>query len=346
MKIAIDAMGGDDAPKFVIDGTALAVRRDPSIKPILVGDKNRLMPLIKKHKNLSDVEVVHTESKVSGDELPSTALRSGRDSSMRIAIDLVKENLADAVVSAGNTGALMMKALVVLRTVDGVDRPAMAAYFPSKKEQVCILDLGANVECSSANLVQFAALGDAFCRVTLGIKHPKIGLLNVGEEENKGKVSIKEAAMILSGPTIELNYVGFAEGNDILSGQMDVIVSDGFSGNVALKTAEGVSHFISSMLKQAFRATFFSRLGYLLVWRSLRQMRNKINPQRYNGAVMLGLNGIVVKSHGNATAVGFANAIKVASDMHSNDFMTDLKICVKRSLRAIESAALENQNDK
>lgn len=201
-----------------------------------------------------------------------------------------------------------------------------------------MLDLGANIECSSTNLVQFAAMGDAFYRVIGKVDRPSIGLLNVGEEEQKGSASIREAAAILSDPSIQMNYAGFVEGDGIPMGEAQVIVSDGFSGNVALKTAEGTSKLIGTMIRNSFRATIFSRLGYLLARRSFQQLRDMMNPQRYNGAVLLGLNGIVVKSHGGANQDGIANAIKVASDMHRHGFMDDLKNGIARSIDAIEVA--------
>jgi glycerol-3-phosphate acyltransferase PlsX len=338
IKLAIDAMGGDDAPQSVISGTALAMQNDPALRPILVGDENKLKPLIKDNPILHQVDILHTEDIVASDEVPSQALRSGKNSSMRLAIDLVKSGEASAVVSAGNSGALMIMALMVLRTIEGIERPALAALFPTLKGSCCMLDLGANIECSSTNLVQFAAMGDAFYRVIGKVDRPSIGLLNVGEEEQKGSASIREAAAILSDPSIQMNYAGFVEGDGIPMGEAQVIVSDGFSGNVALKTAEGTSKLIGTMIRNSFRATIFSRLGYLLARRSFQQLHDMMNPQRYNGAVLLGLNGIVVKSHGGANQDGIANAIKVASDMHRHGFMDDLKNGIARSIDAIEVA--------
>ena len=336
--IAVDSMGGDYAPAAVVAGTALAVERDPRITPIFVGDQAQLQPHLKRLKVLAGAEILHTPDMVAADAKPSAALRTGKSSSMRLAIDLVKQGKADAVVSAGNSGALMVMALLVLRTIEGIDRPALAAYFPSVRGRCYMLDLGANVECSTTNLVQFAAMGDAFCRVTSSIAKPSIGLLNIGEEEQKGNQTIRDAAAILSQPAIGLNYHGYVEGNDIAGGGVDVVISDGFSGNVALKTIEGTSKLIGSMIRQSFRATPFSRLGYLLSNRSFRRLRNMMDPQVYNGAVLLGLDGIVVKSHGGANRIGFANAIKVAADMHSNNFMDDLRAAVRRSIKAIAAA--------
>jgi glycerol-3-phosphate acyltransferase PlsX len=345
--LAIDAMGGDHAPHAIITGTELAVRLDPSITPILVGDEQKIRPLIKADSPLRDVRIHHTTDKVASDDVPSQALRSGKKSSMRLAIDLVNDGTADAVVSAGNSGALLIMALMALRTIEGIDRPAMAAFFPTMNGRCCMLDLGANIECSATNLVQFAVMGDAFFRVTAdeSTNHaykPSIGLLNVGEEEQKGSASIRDAAAILADPEINMNYYGFVEGSDFPMGGVDIVVSDGFSGNVALKTAEGTSRLIGTMIRQAFQSTFFSRIGYLLASRSFKKLRDMMNPQNYNGAVLLGLNGIVVKSHGSADPKGFANAIKVASDMHRNNFMEDVKVGIARSLKAIEMS----QNNK
>ena len=341
IRIAIDGMGGDHAPMAVVSGTALAVKGNPAITPILVGDEAQLAPHLARYKHLADTEIIHTSDVVAGDTKPSAALRSGKNSSMRLAIDLVKQGRADAVVSSGNSGALMVMALMVLRRIDGIDRPALAAYFPSIAGRVYMLDLGANVECSATNLVQFAAMGDAFCRVTSGTRQPSIGLLNIGEEEQKGNQTIRTAGNILAQPAIGLNYQGFIEGNDIASGAVDVVVSDGFSGNIALKTIEGTSRLIANMIRRAFTASLFARLGYLLASRSFRQLRGMMDPQLYNGAVLLGLNGIVVKSHGGANRVGFANAIKVAADMHSNGFMADMHAVIGRSIKAVKNAKIE-----
>ena len=338
--LAIDAMGGDDAPQAIITGTEIAISLDPSITPILVGDEEKIRPFINANSPLRDVRIHHTADMVASDDVPSQALRSGKNSSMRLAIDMVKDGEADAVVSAGNSGALMIKALMVLRTIEGIDRPALAAFFPTMHGRCCMLDLGANIECSATNLVQFAVMGEAFFRVTadsdLSASYkPSIGLLNIGEEEQKGSASIRDAAAILSNPEINMNYHGFVEGSDFPMGVVDIVVSDGFSGNIALKTAEGTSRLIGTLIRQSFQATVFAKLGYMFASQSFKNLRNKMNPQNYNGAVLLGLNGIVVKSHGSTNPKGFANAIKVASDMHRNRFMDDVKEGIARSLKAI-----------
>ena len=337
-RVAIDTMGGDHGPEAVIDGTALAVKNNPNLIPILVGDETVITPLLAKHDVLKGVRVVHTPDAVTSDEKPSIALRSGKNSSMRLAINLVKDGEADATVSGGNTGALMAMALIVLRPIDGIDRPALAAYLPTLQGQCCMLDLGANIDCTSDNLVQFALMGSAFCRVTSSVKNPSIGLLNVGEEEQKGNAAIRDASAVLMNPENKLNYYGFIEGNDITAGAVDVVVSDGFSGNIAVKTAEGTATFISTLMRNSFKSSILARIGYLLARFALKTLRRKLDPQRYNGAVLLGLNGIVVKSHGSARPSGVENAIGIAINMITNEFMTDLKKTVRRSIKAVDKA--------
>ena len=344
MRIAIDAMGGDNAPTTIIDGVARSVRQNPDIYPVIVGSEGELRPLLKRHNLLDCSEIVHTDDSVSADEKPSVALRMGKNSSMRLAIDLVKDGKADAAVSAGNSGALMIKALMVLRPMEGIDRPAMAAFFPTLEGRCCMLDLGANIDCNSDHLVQFAIMGDAFSRVVAGISSPSIGLLNVGEEEQKGSATIRQAATVLANPDVNLNYTGFVEGDDITAGAVDVVVSDGFSGNIALKTAEGTAKLMSAKIRQSFRSSFWAKIGYIMARPALKTLRKTLNPQNYNGAVLLGLNGIVVKSHGGADAVGIANAIGVAADMISNGFIDDLKKSVERSVVSVASVASEKES--
>jgi len=338
-------MGGDFGPEVTVAGAALAVSRNSRIIPVLVGDEAKIKPVLAKYPSLAKAEIVHTEDAVAADEKPSVALRTGRNSSIKLAIDLVKEGKADAAVSSGNTGALMAMALIGLRTLDGIDRPALAAYLPTIDGQCCMLDLGANVECGADNLVQFALMGDAFCRTTSLVKSPSLGLLNVGEEEQKGNDALREASAILSNPDNGLNYVGFVEGNDINKGTVDIVVSDGFSGNIALKSMEGTAHFITTLLRRSFKSGLMAKIGYLFARSALKILRNKLDPQRYNGAVLLGLNGIVVKSHGSATDRGIAQAMAIACDLIDNEFMDDLKKSLKHSLKAVdaaEQAAQEN----
>lgn len=337
LTIALDAMGGDRAPEVVIRGADIALERDPNLVFILVGDEARIRPLLTKSKRLkqNDVEIVHTDVAVGSAEKPSVALRTGRGSSMRLAINLVGEGRADCVVSAGNTGALMAMAKFVLRTVPGIDRPAIASLFPTLRGESVMLDLGANIDCDTTNLVQFAIMGQIFARTVLGLERPSVGLLNVGSEEQKGHEAVREAATVLRAvKDMPFDFHGFVEGDDIPGGTVDVIVTDGFTGNVALKTAEGTSRLIVQFLREAFRSSFLSKIGYLLARSAVGQLRQRIDPRRYNGAMFLGLNGIAVKSHGGTDALGFASAIAVAADMERHGFIEKVKT-------ELESAGLQ-----
>ncbi|MEQ8388122.1 MAG: phosphate acyltransferase PlsX [Alphaproteobacteria bacterium] len=314
--VALDAMGGDRAPDVVVKGANIARERHPSARFLFVGDEGQVAPLIERFPKLSQISKIrHTTDVVTNDDKPSVALRNRRNSSMRLAINAVGDGEAAAVVSAGNTGALMAMSKFVLKTLPGIDRPAIASVFPTLRGESVMLDLGANIECSAANLVQFAAMGEVFARLTLGILEPTVGLLNVGEEELKGREPVRAAAVALKASRLNQNFLGFIEGDDIAMGTVDVIVTDGFSGNVALKTAEGVSKLFSTSLRQAFGSSFIAGLGYLLAKRSLSRLWMRMDPRQYNGAVFLGLNGITVKSHGGTDALGFASAISVAVDM-------------------------------
>jgi glycerol-3-phosphate acyltransferase PlsX len=345
LRVSLDAMGGDFGPEVTVAGAALAVSKNPRIIPILVGDEKVIKELITKHPNLTKAEIVHSDDVVPAGEKPSVALRTGRNSSMKQALDLVKDGKADAAVSSGNTGALMAMALVTLRTLKGIDRPALASYLPTISGQCCMLDLGANVECDAANLVQFAMMGDAFYRDTLDVQSPTIGLLNIGEEEQKGNAALRDAAAILSNPENGLNYSGFIEGDDITKGSVDIVVSDGFSGNIALKTAEGTAHFVTTLLRRSIKSSLLAKIGLPFVYFALRALRKKLDPQQYNGAVLLGLNGIVVKSHGNATPQGIAKAIAIAVEMIDHEFMTDLKSSIQRSIKAVGDAEQSSQEN-
>ncbi|MCE2509886.1 MAG: phosphate acyltransferase PlsX [Alphaproteobacteria bacterium] len=316
LTIALDAMGGDRAPGIVVEGASLVRQRSPNVRFILFGDEKQLRPLVAKDPQLLEhTEIRHTSEVVTNDMKPSMALRNARQSSMRLAINAVQEGEAAGIVSAGNTGALMAMAKFVLKTLTGIDRPAIATFLPSMRGDVVMLDLGANLECNASHLVQFAVMGNIFAKTVLGLPEPVVGLLNVGEEELKGHEDLREAASILREGGLPIKFCGFIEGNDILEGAVDVAVTDGFTGNVALKATEGVSKFYTQVLAEAFRSSLLSRLSYLLARPTLRKVRQRVDPRRYNGAMMLGLNGVVVKSHGGTDALGFANAIGVAIDM-------------------------------
>lgn len=317
LTIAIDAMGGDNAPQAIIDGAHLALERYPEISYIMVGDESRIRPLIERWPALAArvTRIVHTAETVSGDMKPSLALRAGRQSSMRLAIDLVQAGEADCVISAGNTGALMAIAKFVLKTLPGISRPAIVSFFPTVRGESVMLDLGANLECSPANLVQFAVMGAVFANTVLGRQNPTIGLLNVGSEEQKGHESVREAAAVLRNMSLPGSFHGFIEGNDIAAGTCDVVVTDGFTGNVALKTAEGTAKLYSTFLRNTFGASLMARMGYLLARPAFLKLKQRTDPRRYNGGVFLGLRGICVKSHGGTDAVGFSNAVGVAHDL-------------------------------
>jgi glycerol-3-phosphate acyltransferase PlsX len=315
-------MGGDNAPEMVIRGAAIAQVRLPHIRFLMFGNEALLAPLLENEPDLAAVTTLrHTEDVIASDDKPSVALRAGRNSSMRLAINAVADGEADSVVSAGNTGALMAIAKFVLKMLPGIDRPAIASFYPTQRGESCMLDLGANVQCDAKNLVQFAVMGEVFARTVLGNKEPTIGLLNIGVEESKGHEEIREAAALLREADLPGEFVGFVEGDDIAAGTVDVVVTDGFTGNVALKTAEGMIRLYAGFMKDAFNSSFMAKLGYLLVRREIENLRRRTDPRRYNGAMLLGLNGIVVKSHGGTDDFGFASAIEVAADMVSHKFL-------------------------
>jgi glycerol-3-phosphate acyltransferase PlsX len=324
--IALDGMGGDRAPEMVVRGASIALQRYPHAHFLLYGVESRLVPLVAKLPKLKDsVTIHHTDDVVSPEARPSAALRSGRRSSMRLAIDAVASGAADCVVSAGNTGALMAMAKFGLRMLPGIDRPAMASFFPTQRGESVLLDLGANVECSAENLVQFALMGEVFARTVLGLLHPTVGLLNVGSEELKGNDAVRAAYARLKEPDVPINFQGYVEGDGIAGGAVDVVVTDGFTGNIALKTAEGTAKLFTEYVRAAFKYSLTARVGYLLAYRALRKLRARLDPRRYNGAVFLGLDGICVKSHGGADALGFANAVGVAVDMKVNGFLDKIR---------------------
>ncbi len=313
--LAVDAMGGDHAPDIVVHGMDVASERHPHARFLLVGDEAKLAPLLAKHKRAAkSCTILHTPDSITNDAKPATALRMRR-SSMRLAIDAVAAGDASGVVSAGNTGALLTLSKIVLKTLPGIDRPAMAAIGPSARGDVVMLDLGANVACDVRNLFEFAVMGDVFARTVLGLTAPSIGLLNVGSEEMKGDDTLRRTAELIRASHLSPQFHGFVEGHDIAAGTTDVIVTDGFTGNVALKTGEGALKLIGQLLRQVFSSSIAARIAYLLARPGLDRLREWLDPRRYNGAVMLGLSGVVVKSHGGTDAQGFAHAVDVAMDM-------------------------------
>ena len=334
-------MGGDRAPEVVITGAEQAHARFPHVRFLLFGDAARLEPLLARAPKLKPVaEIRHTADVVAADEKPSLALRRGRNSSMRLAIDAVASGEAGGVVSAGNTGALMATAKFVLKTLPGIDRPAITSFFPSERGEIVMLDLGANVECDADNLVQFAVMGANFAHSVLGRFRPTVGLLNVGVEEVKGHEALKTAAEKLRAtPGLAFDFAGFVEGDDIGRGVVDVIVTDGFTGNIALKTAEGTARLVTGFVRTALSGSWAARLGYLLARRRLQAVRDRLDPRLYNGGVFLGLNGIVVKSHGGTDTVGFAAAIELAVDMVADRLTERITADFQRFLAVVSNAS-------
>ncbi len=310
--IALDAMGGDFGPDVVVPAALSVLRRHGGdIRLILVGDQAKIEERLKAAGGSDDrLSIRHASQQVAMDELPSHALRNKKDSSMRVAIDLVQNGEADACVSAGNTGALMATARFVLKTLPGIDRPAICTSVPSMKAHTHVLDLGANVDCTSEQLFQFAVMGSVLSSAVDNVERPRVGLVNIGQEEIKGNERVKVAAQMLG--ESNLNYVGFVEGDDVYKGDVDVAVYDGFVGNVALKTSEGVAKMIGHQMKHEFNRNLLTRLAGLIALPVLNALRRRFDPRRHNGASMLGLRGIVIKSHGGADQLAFANAIEIA----------------------------------
>ena len=333
-------MGGEKAPDMVVQGVEIAHQRHPEARFVLFGDKARLEPLLARHKTAAGLcEIRHTDVAVSDHDKPSVALRSARQSSMRLAIDAVASGDAAGVVSAGNTGALMAMAKVVLKTLPGIDRPAIASIVPTQRGESVMLDLGANISVDANNLAQFAILGDVFARTVFGMVKPRVALLNVGEEDLKGHDVLRDAAAIIRASNLPILFEGFVEGDDVWAGAVDVVVTDGFTGNVALKTAEGLARLYTTFLRAAFRSSLLAMIGYLLARPALNKLRARLDPRRYNGAMFLGLNGIAVKSHGSTDAFGFANAIGVAIDMAAGGFNAK----ILHELQALAPAAAPQQ---
>ena len=321
-RIAIDAMGGDSGPAAMIAGAARAVRNDPELQFIIYGDEQLVSAELDRYANVrASLTVVHSPESIAASEKPSQAIRRARTTSMGMAINAVKEGKADAALSAGNTGAMMAMSKLALRTMPGIDRPALAALLPTLGEtDVIMLDLGANTECDAQNLVQFSVMGAAYSRTVLGISRPRVKLLNIGTEELKGTDELKEAAGLLrDADYLPFKFDGFTEGDQLSRGTVDVVVTDGFSGNIALKTAEGTARFVTDLLRRAFKSSLRSKAGFALSKPALNLLKVHLDPNNHNGAVFLGLNGLVIKSHGSANPKGVANAIGVAASMVRND---------------------------
>ncbi|MGI9377014.1 MAG: phosphate acyltransferase PlsX [Tsuneonella suprasediminis] len=321
-RIAVDAMGGDEGVRVMVSGAALARRQHDQFKFLLVGDETRIKAALDAHPNMRGAsEILHCEDVVGGDEKPTQALRRARTTSMGLAVNAVKAGDAGAAVSAGNTGALMAMSKLALRTMPGIDRPALAALLPSLGDHdVIMLDLGANTECDARNLVQFAIMGAAYSRIVTGQAEPRVRLLNIGTEDIKGTDQLQDAASRLRDATgLAMQFDGFIEADKINRGQCDVVVTDGFSGNIALKAIEGAARFVTDLLRNAFTSSLRSKIGFLVSRPATELLRHHLDPNNHNGAVFLGLNGVVVKSHGSANAAGVANAVAVAARLLEED---------------------------
>jgi len=323
--LALDGMGGDHAPAVVVDGADIARERYPGTSFLLFGDPARLKPLVDKRKGLAKaLEIVPAEDTVLAEDKPSFALRRRRKSSMWLAVEAAAQGRADTVVSAGNTGALLAISMFAMRMLEGADRPALASFLPTSRGETVMLDLGANLECDAGNLAEFAVMGSVFAQVLLGLDRPKVGLLNVGSEELKGHEELRQAAAWLRREGAPVDFHGFVEGNDIGTGVVDVVVTDGFTGNVALKAIEGTAKLYTQFVRDAFRTSTFAKVGYLFASGAWIKLRKRVDPRRYNGGVFLGLDGVCVKSHGGADTLGFAYAIGVAVDLVRYEYKNKL----------------------
>jgi glycerol-3-phosphate acyltransferase PlsX len=334
-------MGGDHGPSVTIPGVAAAAKLYPDVRFLLHGDEARIGPELAKSGAANACEVRHTETAIAMDEKPAVAMRRGKGTSMWNAAQAVREGEAHAAVSAGNTGALMAISKLILRMAADVHRPAIVASWPTMRGITAVLDVGANVESDAEQLVEFAIMGAAFHHAIHGSDRPTVGLLNVGSEDQKGHEEVREAHALLRATTFDLDYRGFVEGNDIAKGTVDVIVTDGFTGNITLKAAEGLARFFANELKQTFTSSPLAMAGALIASGALKKMRKRLDPGAVNGGPLLGLNGIVVKSHGGADANGFASAIRVAVELARSDFAAEIDRNIKRLTAAVGETAPE-----
>lgn len=344
LTLAVDAMGGDAGAQAVVEGAAAALAAGLAARVLFFGDENTLRPLVAARRALSDAVIRHAPAVVAMTDKPSHVLRRGRDTSMWLAVAAVAAREADAVMSCGNTGALMAVSRMQLRMIEGVDRPAITALWPTNRGRTVVLDVGANVEASENELVQFAIMGEAFFRALTGKMKPSVGLLNVGAEELKGHELIRTAARVLRESDPEMAFVGFVEGNDISSGKVDVVVTDGFTGNIALKTAEGAARLVGSWIREALKTSINSKLASLLMFRGLRKLKARMDPSTMNGGLLLGVNGIVVKSHGGADARGVRSAFEMTAGLARRPFLAEIaetvsKVSARRAAALADAAA-------
>ena len=338
--ISIDGMGGDHAPRIVVEGLERFAQRRADLQFLLHGDETQLKALLANAPAAaSRTTIRHTDKMISMDAKPADAVRRGKGSSMWNAIEAVKTGEAIAAVSAGNTGALMGQSMLILKKAEGVERPALAASWPTRNGVCAMLDLGADIAATAEQLVEFAIMGQAFARVVNGVANPRVALLNIGSEELKGHESIREAARLIRSSNLPMDFRGYIEADKIGFGEVDVVVADGFTGNVALKTAEGIAKMMSDMLREAFKSGPLAMLGAFLAMPALKKFSARLDPRKVNGAVFLGLNGVVVKSHGGTDSVGFEQAISVAAGMGESHFRTEVEDNLKRLAASIAAGA-------
>tara|TARA_Y100000590_G_scaffold468225_1_gene650098 strand:+ start:27078 stop:28112 length:1035 start_codon:yes stop_codon:yes gene_type:complete len=337
IKIAVDFMGGDDNVSFVLSGLNIAIERHPNVRFNLYGDRKLIEKKLLKYNSLSSMcNIIDCETFIKMDEKPSSAIKRGKEtSSMWKSIDSIKTGFSDFAISAGNTGALMAMATLILRTVHGIQRPAIAALWPTINGETIVLDIGATIGMKSKQLIDFSILGASMAQAIFDTEKPTVSLLNIGEEDIKGLDEIKNANEHLKSGDYFFNYKGFAEGNDIGKGVSDVIVTDGFTGNIALKTAEGTANQISTYFKDSIDRSFMAKIGYIFAKGAFETLKEKMNPSRLNGGIFLGLDGLVIKSHGQTDAIGFASAVELGIDMHSSGTMKIIKGNIEQSINEV-----------
>ena len=326
IKIAVDAMGGDGSPKKIIDGIILNNKSNKNIFYKIFGDQNQILELIKNKIDNKFYEIIHTDKVIKSTDSPLEGAKRGKETSMWLAIQSVKEKLADIVISAGNTGALLVVAKLNLKMIENIDKPALSALWPNKKGMSVVLDLGANIECSSKNLMDFSIMGASLYTSLYPDEKPNVALLNIGSEELKGNETIKETFQILNEKNSNnYNFAGYIEGNHLMDGDVNVIVSDGFTGNVALKTAEGTANFITSELKKTMTGNIIGKISSLLNISNLKKFKKRLDPRLYNGAIFIGLDSPVVKSHGGTDYVGFSNSLDVCHRIVKGNLIEKIK---------------------
>tara|TARA_B100001741_G_C16552789_1_gene600363 strand:- start:2664 stop:3671 length:1008 start_codon:yes stop_codon:yes gene_type:complete len=331
IKIAIDAMGGDGSPKKIIDGIIHNHQSNKDIFYRIFGDQNKISELLNKKINNNFYEIIHTNNSVKNTDTPLEAAKRGKDTSMWLAIESVKNRLSDIVISAGNTGALLVISKLNLKMIENIDKPALSALWPNKKGMSVVLDLGANIECNSKNLSDFAIMGSSLYKSLYPNENPKVALLNIGSEELKGNEIIKETYQLLSEKNMnDFEFSGYIEGNELMNGNVNVIVSDGFTGNVALKTAEGTANFITDELKKALSGNMIGKISSLINIFNLRKFKKRLDPRYYNGAIFIGLDSPVVKSHGGTDYIGFSNSLNVCSRIIKGNLINKIKNNIKQ----------------